>query len=123
MSNRKRKIHIYWLQFVIAAVWVGVIEVALSGKVHPKVRAFIVDNLIILTGVLAFQPVGRQIFKYLLISSTASILIQILRELGHLYMSAGAGFWRFGGPVVALAAITVLLYVIGSITNKHRLKL
>ncbi len=118
----RRKIHIYWLQFVIAAFWVGVIEVLISGNVHPKIHHFIIDILIILTGILAFEPVGRHILKYLLISFVASFLIQGLRELGQWYMAHGGGFWKIGGPIVALFVITIILYMIGSVTNKDRLR-
>lgn len=119
---RRRRIHIYWLQFVIAAFWVGVIEVFISGKVPLKIHHFIVDILVILTGILAFEPIGRHILKYLLISFVASFLIQGLRELGQWYMAHGGGFWRMGGPVVALFVITVILYMIGAVTNKDRVR-
>jgi len=123
MSPRKKKIHIYWLQFVIAAVWVGVVEVVTYGKLHPEIRRFIIDLLIILTGVLAYQPLGKHIFKYLLVGISASVLIQLLRKLGHWYMSAGSGFWRIGGPIVVLAAITIVLTLIGSFTKKDKLRI
>ena len=122
MSRSKHKIHIYWLQFVIAAIWVGVIEVALYGKLHPETRRFVIDVSIVLTGILAFEPFGRHIFKYFLVSVGASVLIQLLRKVGHWYMSAGVGFWRLGGPIVALAVITLLLSIIGSVTNKDKLR-
>jgi len=117
-----RKIHIYWLQFIIAAFWVGVIEVLIAGKVPPKVRLFFVDLLVMLTGILAFEPIGRHIFKYLAICFVASFLIQGFRELGHWYMAHGGGFWRLGGPVVVLLAITIILYVIGIFTNKDKVR-
>ena len=97
MARRKR-IKIYWLQFVLAAVWVGVIEVVLGNTIHPEIRRTLVDILVVLTGVLAFEPLGRHIFKYALVAFIASILIQILRKLGRWYMSAGPGFWESPAP-------------------------
>lgn len=122
MTHRKRTIKIYWLQFVIAATWVGVIEVLLYDKLHPDIRRFIVDVLIILTGVLAFEPFGKHVFKYVLVSMFASVLIQLLRKFGQWYLTSGIGNWKIGGPIVALIAITVLLAIIGSLTNKDKLK-
>jgi len=122
MIARGRKIHIYWLQFVIAAIWVGVIEVLLYGKVPPKIHSFIIDILVILTGILAFEPIGKHILKYLLICFIASFMIQGLRELGHWYMAHGGGFWKMGGPVVVLVVLTIVLFFIASITKKDRLR-
>jgi len=121
-AKRARKIHIYWLQFVISAFWVGVIEVLIAGKVPAKVRMFIIDLLIILTGILAFEPIGKHILKYLAVCFVASFLIQGFRELGHWYMANGGGFWRLGGPVVVLLGVTIILYLIGTVTNKDRVK-
>ncbi len=122
MAGTKRKIRVYWIQFIIAAIWVGVIEVLIGSKLSTDVRRFVVDILVILTGILAFEPVGKHILKYLLICTGASLLIQVLRKIGNWYISAGPGFWQFGGPVIALAAITVLLYFIGVITQKDKVK-
>ena len=122
MARSKRTIRVYWLQFVMAAVWVGVVEVLIRGRISPEIFRFIIDILVILTGILAFEPVGKHIFKYLIVSVGASLLIQALRRVGIWYMSANHGTWRIGGPVIALAIITALLYSIGIITQKDKLK-
>ncbi|HHS51067.1 MAG TPA: hypothetical protein ENN07_08135 [candidate division Zixibacteria bacterium] len=123
MAKSKRTVKIYWLQFVLAAVWVGVADVLIRKHVSGELRSFILDILIVLTGILAFEPVGRHIFKYLLISIGASLLIQGLRRVGEWYMSAGPSFWHVGGPLIALAGITILVYIIGAITHKDQMRL
>ncbi|MCK5833113.1 hypothetical protein KAH81_05515 [bacterium] len=123
MRKSRRNVRIYWLQFVISAIWVGVVEVLLQSQVSMEIRRFIIDILIILTGVLAFEPVGRHIFKYLLIGVGASLLIQLLRKVGVWYMSSGPGFWKMGGPIIALCVITIILYFIGVITQKDKMKI
>ncbi len=123
MGKSKRTIRVYWLQFVIAAIWVGVIEVLIAKHVSYDLKRFVTDVLVILTGILAFEPIGKHIIKYLLVSLGASLLIQVLRRIGVWYISSGPGLWQIGGPLIALAVITLILVIIGIATHKDKVKL
>jgi hypothetical protein len=117
-----KNIHIYWLQFFLAAVWVGVFDVVLSGKLPSDIRRLFMDFLVVMTGVTAFRKLDKHILKYALVSFCASLLIQVFREVGHWYMSLNPTFWRLGGPILILAAITIVLIIVGALTNKDKMR-
>ena len=118
-----RRIKIYWLQFVIAAIWVGVIEALLPSSMYPELRTFILNCLVVLTGILAFEPVSKHIWKYVAVSIVASLLISVLREAGRWYVGSGLTLRRIGGPAITLIIITVILYLIAKATQKDKFKL
>ncbi|MBN2542772.1 hypothetical protein JXI42_07870 [bacterium] len=118
-----KRIKIYWFQFVIAAIWVGAIEAVLPYSMYPELRTFIINCLIVLTGIIAFEPVSKHIWKYVAISIVASLLIGVLREVGLWYMRSGLTLKRIGGPIITLIIITLILYLIAKATQKDKFRL
>ncbi len=120
----KHKFKVYWLQFVLAAIWSGILEIFLNRYIlHYELRAFLMNVAVVLTGILAFQPFSRKIFKYLALSIGASALISILRNVGHWYLQNNVSMGRVVGPVGTLFIISVVLILIFKALHKDSINI
>ncbi|MBN1755709.1 hypothetical protein JW877_05795 [bacterium] len=118
----KRKIHIYWLQFLVLAIWVGVMEVIIPAGFYPELKRFIINFLVVMTGILAFEPIAAYVWKYVVVSLVASMLIEALRKVGIWYMRSGISLHRIGGPVLTLLVITIVAFMIARALQKDKFK-
>ena len=119
------KVRIYWLQFLIAALWAGIIDAFFGAKldsIMPELRIFVLTFMTVLAGILAFEPISKPILKLGGVSFIITVVIGSIISIGRRLAFTSMPIKTFGGPLLIFAIITVIIFMILRYFRKDSLR-